>query len=233
MRSVIKYGLLFDKSFAEKIEGAGRLDVMRLEDVAQTSLSSQHIEFLLTMGIKCNDLIASPDIRTNVYDIIDFYHENIRTGEEEIPYNHLLFGVGGGSIDHILINRATNGIFVIKNAISAGRQWSASLEKLLFRNVFARYRHLETKRSMVFVNSNFTSHDLGKCDATLEKFGLGKLWFSDTVSLSAESNNRALQIVKFEGSGWWVRVSAENELVISEIIESICNVFDIQLRNVK
>ncbi|MCF2506294.1 hypothetical protein L0663_23065 [Dyadobacter sp. CY107] len=233
MRSVIQYGLLFDRSFAEKIKGASKSDVWQLQNLTKTSLSSQHIEFLLTMGIDCNDLVASPDIRTNIHEIINFYHENILTGEEEIPNNYSLFGVGGGAIDHLLINRTSNGIFVINDNIDVGKQWSATLEKLLFRHVFARYRHLKAKQSMVFVNSEVMHHHLSKCDPILGKFGLVKLWFSDAISISAESNNRALQIVKDEGSGWWVRVSAEDELVINSIIESLFAVFHLQFRHQK
>src|SRR5690349_3145739 len=98
MKNLIEYACSFDPSFPKRIAGSPPQQIAELEVVVGKPLPRFYKEFLQTMGANDAHLLSTWDVKIDPPSIIEFYKEEIATGEDSVPEDSIVIAHSGITI---------------------------------------------------------------------------------------------------------------------------------------
>ncbi|KYF69766.1 SMI1/KNR4 family protein [Sorangium cellulosum] len=223
MKSFIEYASRFDPVMPSRIRGATQEEIKKLESISGHTLPPDYRDYLALMGHGDDRIISGYGIRTDITNVILFYEENIATGEDSVPDDCIIIGIGGVSVEQIYLEHQRPGrVFDSADGQKHG-MWSDSLEKLLHKQAYMRYRPKQLPCSASYATSNpRRAIDAARTEAL--RMGFEPQWFSDPITFCGEKSETVLIINQFEHQGLWLRVAAPNfeplEAVAQRIAEA-------------
>jgi hypothetical protein len=220
MRTFVDYAASFDPAFPSRIRGASPQEIADLEAEAGHPLPDAYRAFLSLMGHGADQLVGGAEVRTDVSELIEFYGENVASGEDQVPDDCIVIGVGGVAVEQVLLEYNHPGRVFEGDSGEKHSLWADSLEKLLYKRVYMRYRPKQLPFSGIFTSA------VGDpmMDAALNAailLGFAPQWFSDSISFCGEAPGAVLILNQFGGQGFSMRIAAKEREQVEVVSRSI------------
>jgi hypothetical protein len=214
----IRYVSLRDPSFPGRIAGASDQEIDTLERLASRRLPDSYKEFLSFMGHNDADLRLAWDCTTDISAISSYYKEEVHRGEEIVPSNCIVVGLGGTIVEEISLRLDGGGepTVVISGGGEVEALYAESLPKLLYRRAFAKYNWTTSPHRAAYVNA-IRAKQLLQAERRASEMGFHTCWFSDAIAYCGEQEGASVTITQFEGDGLVVQIAARNESELSRM----------------
>lgn len=211
MEAFLDYVSQFDKDFRKRIRGATHEEIAHLEKLYGSQLPDLYKRFLLAMGHSNRELALAYQGSTDIDQIIGYYKYAGTDEEYPPPPNSLIIGTGDISVGDICLlfkRQKEPSVFFCQEG-ELTHLYSESLQKLLYRCAFSAH-----KLKLFPVKKIFTGDPKDKLIQTaheiLSAMGFDLQWFSDEIAICAERPGAAVFIEKYEHTGIWINISAQN-----------------------
>ncbi|WP_437980748.1 hypothetical protein [Sorangium sp. So ce117] len=229
MRSYIEYASRFDPAMSSRIRGATQDEMRRLELVSGHPLPPDHRDFLALMGHGDDGIISDDELSTDVSDIISFYEENVARGEDSVPDDCILFGVDGVIVEQVFLEREPPGRVFFSSDGQKDGLWAGSLEKLLCKHAYMRYRPRQLQYSATYTTAN-PRPSLDAVRAEALRMGFATQWFSDAITFCGERSGIVIIVNQFERQGLLLRVAASSPEPLYALVERIAEAAAVDLK---
>ncbi|WP_394841799.1 SMI1/KNR4 family protein [Pendulispora brunnea] len=208
----IAYASAYNPVFAASIRGATPLQLAELERLVGRPLPAYYKEFLSRMGQDDVGLSAAEDATMAVDGIIDYYRNYIVPGERTIPPNCIVIGAYSQVMDVSLHCVGDDEPRVYFTEDHLYQPWADSLEKLLFRTAFQKFRGRQFSHEL----NIGPEKDLGRrrllasASELAERLGFQRERFSDSVAFCGEHKVGAVQILQTDDAPIGIRLYGNN-----------------------
>ncbi|AUX35518.1 MULTISPECIES: SMI1/KNR4 family protein [Sorangium] len=229
MDKLVTYASTFDPTFPSRIRGAGTEEIERLQDLAGHVLPQDYKEYLSLMGHGDGGALSSTEICTDIAEVIAFYEENVATGEDEVPSDCVVIGVGGVAVQQLYLEHEAQGHVFDGADGEKLRLWSESFEKLLHQQIYMQYRPNQLAHSAFYATSD-RAPVFNSARAAAIRLGFAPEWFSDKITFCGERSGTVLVLNQLEGQGLWVRIAAERVEALPTIAQSIAEASGVLLQ---
>jgi hypothetical protein len=228
MDKFIQYSNRYNPEFESQIVGANSAEIDKLEELTGRRLPSVYRNFLARMGHGEGGLDITFGGTTDLTKITDHYKESIVTGNHKLPPNAVLMGLGNFNIEYIYLDAgdSANPRVVFTENARISRLYAETLEKLLFRLAFMKFR-LKAFEFSGFCTGSNPQNLLGSAKGLAEKMGFTELGFSDSVAFCGSKNDAAIAINQFEGDGLAVIVGTQTPADAQIIPKLFADRFDL------
>jgi hypothetical protein len=212
MEKLIAYAAQFEPDFPRRIRGSSRADIAALAGLVGQPLPPEYESFLGYLGESDGGLKLAFDGSTALPDIMDFYREYVQTGDVTLPPGCLAIGADGMTGEAICLQ--TSGLEVSGGALPppgtiAGKArvvftgegqvrggYAASLEGLLYRTVYMKFRYPLMKHQKLFLGN---LGGFAAAQATAQRLGFKPEPFSDSFVYCGERPGELLILIQYEG----------------------------------
>ncbi|KYF69765.1 SMI1/KNR4 family protein [Sorangium cellulosum] len=231
MRSFIEYASRFDPAISSRIRGATQDEIRKLESVSGHPLPSDYRDFLALMGHGDDRIISNDELSTDVSDVISFYEEVVATGEESVPDDCVLLGVDGVIVEQVYLERQPPGRVFFSSDGQKDGLWAGSLEKLLCKHAYMRYRPRQLRYSDAYATANpKPAVDAARAEALRMVFV--PQWFSDAITFCGERSGIVLIINQLEYQGLLMRVATSRPEPLDTLVQRIAEAAAVDLKSI-
>lgn len=229
MDNFFNYVKRFDNNFKTRIVGASFSEIAQLETLLGRPLPDYYKQFLLYMGHSDRELSLAYQGSTDIAEVIKYYEFLVKYGEEEEwppPADCILIGTGDVSVGDICLqmdqSEEPRVVFAMEGDMIG--LYAETLEKLLFRNAFVKYRLRLLPKSGVY-RSGPLERVFDPARSVAVKLNFVLQWFSDGAGICGERADAAILIEQYQETGIWICIAAQDK----REVERIGNVFVNQL----
>ncbi len=222
LKPFLDYVTQYAPDFVNRIQGASTQQINELERLAGRLLPESHRDFLAHMGEDDGGLNLTFDGTTKIGEILEYYRDEVITGNYPLPPNTILLGIGGVSISEIVLDCSSPGdppVMFTDGDETAG-VFAGSLKALLYNTAFNKFR-LAQFPFEAFYSCSYD--DTGHTDLTklmpdvAHECGLTTLWFSDQVSCCAEKSDAGFSLTQYHHQGVSARIAATDRSEVLRI----------------
>jgi hypothetical protein len=230
VQQLLQYIVRYASDFSSRVAGADASEIAELERMAGRPLPPAYRDFLATLGRDDGGLRLGVEASSRIDRVLAHYREHVLTGQESVPKDGLVIAVGGVVIEEVCLVGLSGQTPAV--AFASGDRivgpYADSLEQLLFRLAFTKYR-----LAAFPVSGRYTGAEAARRLAEAEKkaVGLGfeRQWFSDSLAFCGESpRGLAIALSEYQGLGLAVRVAGRDRAEVEEIGDDFARSFGLR-----
>jgi hypothetical protein len=229
MREFVEYVSSFNGKFASQMRGATAEEIAHLQRITGHALPANYREYLELMGHDDDRALGSEEIWTNISEIISFYEENVATGEDCVPDDCIVIGVGGVSVEQVYLEHEGQGRVYDSSDGQKHTLWAESLEMLLYQKAYMRYRRKQFAHT-AFYTSSHVEPALGAARDEATRIGFVPQWFSGEVTFCGEMPGATLVINQIAQQGICLLLGAAQFDVVHETALRIAEATGVSLK---
>jgi hypothetical protein len=218
MADLVDYVSLYDPAFATRISGANPKEIAALESLVGQPLPGQYKQFLSLLGHSDDEFALASQGSTDIDVIIEYYTDVLRGEETPPPPDCIVIGAGDISAGDtcLQLHGAQEPKVVGSMDGVVIRLYAETLEKLLFRSAFNKFR-----LGMMLESGIYTGADKNPMLKTASEIALRlnfkERWFSDKVAFCGESENAGIFMSQYQSRGIWIHICAGNRAAVEKI----------------
>lgn len=220
IQAFIDYATRYHRAFSNQIQGATASEIEALQALVARRLPEFYRQFLSRMGRHDGGLDLGAGASTAIRDVIEYYSEIVRLGEQEValPPRCIVIGVSGLDVPELsLLHDNDHEPRVVS---TSGRQIkhpiAASLERLLYRTAFIDF-HSGAHANAVAYYANHAPEIWDRARTLAEGEGFQGEWFSDDWSFCGERNETLIAMTLIDEKNVWIRLSSHHSEAVLTI----------------
>ncbi|MDQ3254762.1 MAG: SMI1/KNR4 family protein [Acidobacteriota bacterium] len=215
MNDFINYVITYDSTFNARISGASPEEIADLERLVDHPLPEKYKQFLALMGHSDDELALAYQGSTDITAVREYYAGLIEGEETPPPSNCIVIGTGDISVGQICLelghSEEPRVVFAMDKIITG--LYAETLEKLLFRRAFSKFRLRLLPESGIYTSAG--PQLLFKAsEKVARQLNFTPQWFSDEAVFCGENINAGVFIEQYQRKGIWIRIAAESRVEV-------------------
>jgi SMI1/KNR4 family protein SUKH-1 len=221
MADIVDYVSRYDPAFISHISGADAKEIATLESLVGSPLPAQYKQFLHLFGRSDDVFALASQGSTNIDVIINHYTDILKGEETPPPPNCIVIGTGDSSVGDVCLQlqgaNEPKVVFAMDGEVI--EPYAETLEKLLFRLAFNKYRLRMLPDSGIYAGADKNPMLKAAVDIAL-RLNFKESWFSDEVAFCGESESAGILMTQYQWRGIWIRIGAGNRAAVEKIGDS-------------
>jgi hypothetical protein len=220
MDELVNFVSRYQPDFPAAIQGASPEEVAELGRLTGMALPSTYIDYLSWMGRDDGGFDVGGGSTTQIGTLIEYYVESMEFQIQDIPPNCLVIAVGGGGTFELSLEYQSEieyPVLFTSGSTIKGR-CADSLEKLLFRHAFVKYRLRAWPRSAIYWGGDGDDdNSLKRAWEVARSLGFERQWYSDQIGFCGEGDGSAVAIERILDRPVWMRIAAQHSAEIETL----------------
>jgi hypothetical protein len=220
MDELVNFVSRYQPDFPAAIQGASPEEMAELERLAGMALPSTYIDYLSRMGRDDGGFDVGGGSTTEIGIVIEYYVDSMKLQLETGPPNCLVIAVCGAGTFELSLEYQSEGeypvLFTAGSTIKG--RCADSLETLLFRHAFVRYRLRAWPRSAIYWGGDDDDdNSLKRAWDVARSLGFERQWYSDQTGFCGEGDGSAVAIERILDRPVWMRIAAQHSAEIERL----------------